>query len=134
MKHMIALAVLTVGLAIPSHAQTVHAAAGGSASLPATSGGGWGSGGMGGGSSAGNKLMSYPPTLFNVTSVSGSQQDYVPSMFVSYDRAIAAGQKALDTPPRTVAEAAREHANTRPEKAKLALVQNDHGKAVIVGQ
>jgi len=134
MKRLIGFAVLAAGLAVPTHAQTVHAAAGGAASLPASNGGGWGigGGGLGGGSSVGNKPVNYPPTLFSVTSVSGSQQEYVPSVFVSYDRAVAAGQDALDTPSLTVAEAARRKANAPPDKAKVTLVQDDYGRAVIV--
>ena len=78
--------------------------------------------------------MSRPPAQFNTATVSGSQTDYVPSVFVSYDRAIARGQDALDTPPPTVAEAARQLGNSHPEKARLALVQDIHGKAIVVLQ
>jgi hypothetical protein len=134
MKHLVAMAVLTLGLVVPTHAQAVHAAAGGGATSPTANGTGWGSGGLGGGFAPGNRLASYPLTLFSVTSVSGSQQEYVPSIFVSYDRAIAEGQSELDTPPRTVAEAARQQARAHAEKAKVALVQNEDGKAVIVSQ
>jgi len=133
MNRFMALGVLAVGLALPTHAQTVHTAAGGAAN-PQTSnggGGGWGgSGGFGGGS----RPVNHPPTQFNTTSVSGSQNDYVPSVFICYDRAIATGQDALKTPPPTVAEAARQQSNTHAEKAKLALVQDIYGKARVVPQ
>jgi len=136
MKRLVGLAVLAVGLAtVPTHAQAVHAAAGGGASAPTAGGGGLsGGGGFSGGFGGGNRLVSYPLALFSVTSVSGSQQEYVPSIFVSYDNAIATGQRLLDTSPLTVAEAARQQANTRPDKAKVALVQDHNGKAVIVSQ
>jgi len=132
MKRMIALAVLAVGLAVPIHAQTGHLVAGGGASsVSASGGGGWGSGGFGGGSTA-SRPLNYPLTHFNVASVSGSQQEYVPSVFVSYDKAIATGQTVLDTPPMTVAEASRQLGNVRAEKAKVALVQDDYGRVIIV--
>jgi len=113
MKRLMTLAVFAVGLALPTHAQTAHAAAGGAAiPLASTGGGGWGGGaGYGGGS----RPVSHPPTQFNTTSVSGSQNEYVPSVFVPYDRAVATGQNALDTPPPTVAEAARQQSNTLRE-------------------
>jgi hypothetical protein len=131
MKRIIALAVLAVALAQPVHAQTGHVSAGGGASsVSASSGGGWGGGGFGG--STANKPLSYPLTHFNVASVSGSQQEYVPSIFVSYDKAIATGQTELDTPPMTVAEASRELSNVRQAKAKVAWVQDDYGRVIIV--
>jgi hypothetical protein len=132
MKRMIALAVLAVGLAVPVHAQTGRVAAGGGASSVSPSGGGgWGSGGFGGGSTA-SRPLNYPLTHFSVASVSGSQQEYVPSVFVSYDQAIATGQTVLDTPPMTVAEASRHLGDMRPEKAKVAFVQDDAGRVIIV--
>jgi hypothetical protein len=136
MKRLIGLAVLAVGLVVPTHAQTVHAAAGGGAANSlASGGGGWGGGGgLSGGFTAGAPLAHYPLTRFSMTSVSGSQQEFVPSVFVSYDKAVAEGQNLLDTPPLTVAEAARRQGNTHSEKAKIALVQDNNGKAVTVSR
>jgi len=132
MKRMIAFAVLAAALAVPIHAQNGHAPAGGGASsVSASGGGGWGSGGFGSGSTA-NRAVNYPLTRFNVASVSGSQQEYVPSVFVPYDKAIATGQTVLDTPPVTVAEASRQLGTMRQEKAKVALVQDDYGRVIIV--
>lgn len=132
MKRLIVLGLFAVGLALPTHAQTAHIAAGGAANpLTSNGGGGWG-GGVGYG--AASRPVSHPPAQFSTTSVSGSQNEYVPSVFVSYDRAIAKGQNALDTLPPTVVEAARQQSNTHPEKAKLALVQDIYGKAMVVPQ
>jgi len=132
MKRFIALGVFAVGLSLPTYAQTVRTAAGGAANpLAFSGGGGWGGGG---GSNGGSRPVSRPPTQFNTTSVSGAGNDYVPSVFVSYERAIAKGQDALYTPPPTVAEAARQLSNSHPEKARLALVQDIHGKAMVVSQ
>ena len=136
MRRLVGLAVLVMALAtVPTHAQTVHVAAGGAASPPAAGGGGLGGGsGFSGGFGGGNRLTSYPLTWFSTTSVSGSQEEYVPSIFVSYDSAIATGQRMLDAPPLTVADAARQQQSTRREKTKIALVQDHYGKAVIVSQ
>jgi hypothetical protein len=135
MNRLIGLTILVMGLAAPAHAQTAHAApmASGSGSpINSTSGGsGAGSGGFGG-SSIGSRPLSSPPAHFNATNVSGSRDSYVPSTFVSYDAALAAGKQLIDTPPLTVAEAARRQASAHPEKAKLALVQDDYGRPMIV--
>ena len=133
MRRMIAWAVLAVGLAVPTHAQTGHVVAGGGAGSVSASGGGggWGGGGFGGGSTA-SRLLSYPLTHFNVASVSGSQQEYVPSVFVSYDEAIATGQTVLDTPPMTVAEASRQMGTMRQERAKVAFLQDGSGRVILV--
>lgn len=130
MKRLIALAVLAVGVAVPTHAQTIHAAAGGGSSSVPAAGGGVGGGGFSGG--FGGVAVHNPSAHFSVTSVSGSPQEFVPSTFVSYDKAVAEGQNVLDTPEPTVAEAARKQGDTHAEKAKLALVQNYYGKAIIV--
>lgn len=129
-KRFLGLAILAAGLAVPAHAQVSRGfAAGNPTSSPSFSGGG----GFGGGYSAGGiKLPSYPVACLGVTSVSGSQQDYVPSTFVAYDKALAEGRAILSAPPKSVAEAAREQGSSRTEKAKLALVQDDYGNAVIV--
>jgi hypothetical protein len=130
MKRLLGLAVLTVGLAVPAHAQAPRAMAVGMTPSPTTSGGG--GGGFGGGSSCGGgKLTSYPVARFNVTSVSGSQQDYIPSTFVSYDEAVAAGRAILNAPPKSLDEVARETSTNRRETAKLALVQDANGNAII---
>lgn len=132
MKRLLGLAVLTAGLAVPAHAQAPRAMAASMAPSPMSSGSGGGGGGFGGGSSSGGgKLTSYPVARFNVTSVSGSQQDYIPSTFVSYDEAVAAGRAILNAPPKSLDEVARETSTNRRETAKLALVQDANGNAVI---
>jgi hypothetical protein len=134
-KRFLGLAILGMGLAVPAHAQVSHGfAAGGAASplnLNNAGGGGFGSG-LGGNSMGRGKLTDYPKARFGVASVSGTQHDYVPSTFVSYDKALAEGRAVLATPPQSPAEAARQQVTAHTEKAKLALVQDDYGNAVIV--
>ncbi|HXW63242.1 MAG TPA: hypothetical protein VEJ45_11620 [Candidatus Acidoferrales bacterium] len=137
MRHLIGLAVLALGLVLPTHAQAMRSASGVANPTSAGSGSGGGGGlggGFGGGSTIGGRLTYYPLAHFSVTSVSGTQQDYVPSTFVSYDQAVATGQNELDTPPLTVAAAARQQASTHPGKAKIAVMQDDRGKVIIVSR
>jgi hypothetical protein len=137
MRHLIGLAVLALGLVVPTHAQAMRSAASGTANPTSSGSGSGGGGGLGGGFSGGSiggRLTYYPLARFSVTTVSGTQQDYVPSTFVSYDQAVATGQNELDMPPLTVAAAARQQANTHPEKAKIAVMQDDRGKVIIVSR
>lgn len=135
MRRLFGLAVLAAGLTVPVQAQISHATAASSTAGSTTSGGSGGggfSGGSGGGfSSGGSKLPSYPVAHFNVTSVSGSQQDYIPSTFVSYDDAVAAGRAILDAPPKSLDQVARESGSSHRQMAKLKLVQDANGKPVI---
>lgn len=135
MKRFLGLAILAAGLAVPAHAQMSHSVSAGGAANTLTSnggGGGYGGGGLGGGSSSGNKLTNCPRAQFSVAAVSGTQQDYVPSTFVSYDKAVAEGRNILAAPPKSIVEAAHEQAEAHAEKAKLALVQDYNGNAVVV--
>jgi hypothetical protein len=66
-----------------------------------------------------------------MTSASGAQ-DYVPSTFLPFDKAVVAGQTLIETPAPTVADAARQQTSAHMEKAKIALVQDDYGRAIIV--
>jgi len=129
MKRLMGMAILAAGLALPAHAQAPRATASGMTPGPVSAGGG----GFGGGySSGGSKPTSCPTARFSVTSVSGSQQDYVPSTFVVYDNALAEGRDILANPPKSVAEAAHEQPSVPAEKARISFIQDVNGKATIV--
>jgi len=137
MKCLVGLAILAAVVAAPTHAQTAHSV-GASAQTGATNaggagfgGGGFGGGGFGGGS-FGSRLASVPPARFDMVIASGSQQSYVPSTFLPYDKAITAGRDVLDVAPTTVAEASQRQASAHTEKARYLLTQDEHGRAVIV--
>lgn len=141
-KRILGIAVFTLGIALPAHAQTSRGGAvGSSANGSGVNGGGGGFGGGaggggfgGGGLSGASKLPSYPVSSPRMTGISGSQGDFVPSTFLPYDKALTEGKTVLDTPPPTVAEAAREQTSARVEKAKFALVQDEYGHPMIIRQ
>jgi hypothetical protein len=131
MKRLMGLAVLALSVAVSAHAQATHTvtvAGQASTMINASGGGGWGFGG----GSARSRPPSSPPAVFRVTSISGSHESYEPSTFVSYDQALRVGKNLIDTPPPSVAEAARQQASAHPQKAKLALVQDADGRAQLV--
>jgi hypothetical protein len=133
MKKIIFLAVLILGFSAPALAQ--RGAVGGGAASPGVNGGGGGyGGGFGGGGYGGSfsgALPSYPSTQFAVTGASGSNAEFEPSTFVSFEKAVAEGKQLILMENRTVAQAARENNAARKEKARLALTQDGDGYATI---
>lgn len=127
MKYLVGFAVLALGFAMPAYAQG-HAAGGGGTSLPVYGGGaGTGGSGLGGGT----MLPHYSRARFQVTAVSGSEIDYTPSTFVSYNSAVTKGNVALASIPETLGQAAQLNRETPRVKAKFSLVQDNHGNAII---
>jgi len=131
MKQFVGLAALILGLAVSAQAQhgSMAVPPGSSNTTGGPGGGGTGGAGLGGGGTA--KHEPIPPTQFATAAASGSDADFVPSEFVTYENAIGEGQDAL-AKPKTVAEAAAENRNTPRAKAKLAFVQDGSGNAIIV--
>ncbi|HTX14385.1 MAG TPA: hypothetical protein VMD77_03740 [Candidatus Baltobacteraceae bacterium] len=135
MKRFLGLTILILGLSVPAHAQARASAFSSGTSL---SGGGvsgaGGGGGMGGGLSGTvnfNVLPAIPPTSLPSSAISGTDNDFVPSTFLPYDKAIAAGQDVLDAEHKSVAEAAAENSRARKLKARADIIENAAGDAVI---
>ena len=129
MKYLVGCAVLALSFAMPSFAQS-HAAGGGGTGLPVTGGGGGGGGASG--VSAGSKLPHYSRAQFQVTAVSGSETDYVPSTFVTYKKALTTkGHTAIAIAPQSLGQAAQLNRETPKIKARFTLVQDNRGKAII---
>jgi hypothetical protein len=99
MKRLLGLAILALGLAVPAHAQFAGNSVGAAGSI------GSGGGLNGGGSSS--HMISYPRAVFATAIVSGTDIDFKPSAFVSYDVAVAEGRAALAFRERSVVEVAR---------------------------
>jgi len=138
MKRVLCLATVMAVLALPAHGQSSKTVPVASAASPITSnsgasgGSGGSSGFSGGGSVGGPRLPAYPRTQFGVLAASGTQQDFVPSTFLEYDRALAEGRDILSNPPKTVVEAAHTQAVAPAGKARFTFVQNANGDPVIV--
>lgn len=128
MRYLVGFAVLVLSFAMPSYAQG-HPAGGGGTGFPTYSGGaGVGGTGIGGGAAT---LPHYSRARFQVTATSGTETDYIPSTFVTYNRALTKGNDSLASVPETVGQAAQVNRETPKVKAKFALVQDNHGNAVI---
>lgn len=69
-----------------------------------------------------------PPSRMLV--VSGTNTEFVPSMFMSYDKALAKGVADLAAKPKTLAEVARENRKEQRAKAQTSFVQGADGKPV----
>jgi len=125
MKRVFVFAILMIGFSASAHAQAMskptNAAWAGSGAVPA-------SGGASGSASA--PIPHIPATHYNVTAASGSAADFVPSSFVTFEQAVAAGH-AAQARPKTIVEAAAENKSVERPKAKFELVQDDSGQAVI---
>lgn len=139
MNRFLGLVILTAGLALPAHAQASRGTSGAgvsgmTASNTTSTGGGGGYSGGGFGSGAGSRPTRYPVTQFGVASVSGSLQDFIPSTFLAYDKALATGRDILANPPKTVAEAAHNQEYSGTQKARIALIQDANGNPVIVAR
>jgi hypothetical protein len=134
MKRFLGLAVLILGLALSAGAQSNgRAFSGGSAPTSGGgSGGGGGSIGSGGLSGASfTTLPSRPSATFGSAAISGSDADFVPSTFLPFEKAVAAGHAIIDAEHNSVADAARANSATPRMKARVALVENAVGDPVM---
>jgi hypothetical protein len=113
MKWFIVVGGLLLASAIPAQAQTI------------------GSGGGSIGRATFPSMTHYPETQFNSIVVSGSEQDFIPTTFVSFDKGIAEGCTTLGMRPKSLGEIAHEYSVQARPKAKVAFVQNDYGDAII---
>ncbi|HKV03731.1 MAG TPA: hypothetical protein VJO53_01355 [Candidatus Acidoferrales bacterium] len=115
MKRILGLGALMLGCSLPAHAQFLGGTIGG----------------------AGSSGVSFPvvidpaPTHFAVSYVGGTGADFVPSSFLSYDKALAAGRAAVEAQTKSLAQIADENNRAQKAKAKFALVQDARGNAFI---
>ncbi len=103
------LALLFLCFALPAHAQHV-----GAVNTQPTGGGGGGLGGSLEGGFAGASGGHIPVTQFSVVTAHGDP-DFVPSSYMSYERAVEVGREALADKPKSLGAAARAY---REEKAR----------------
>jgi hypothetical protein len=134
MKRLLGLAILTLGLALSASAQSGGRSFGGGTAGPSNGGTNGGGGGGGGAISAGvgfSTLPNHPPASFAATAVSGTDGEFVPSTFLPFESAVAAGKAALDAEHASVAQVAEANSRAPKAKAKFALIEDATGNAVI---
>jgi hypothetical protein len=77
-------------------------------------------------------LPHYAPSNPQMIELSGSFTDFFPSVFMAFDKAVAKGTAANNTPAISVVEAARENRAEQKPKAKAVFMQDGHGNAILV--
>lgn len=105
------LALLFLLFALPAHAQR----GAGAANIKPTEGGGGGGGGDFGGGVGGFSGNHIAVTQFSIVAAHGDPV-FVPSSYMKYDVAVAAGQAVLDTKQKTLGEIAREYREAKERK------------------
>jgi hypothetical protein len=113
MKIALGLTMLGLLAAVPVHAQSISM--GGSLTPPSF-----------------NILPWTPPADQRAVEVSGSAATYVPSTFLTFDRAVAAGKANLKAQAKTVAQVAAEsRKGAKNSAAKIQFAQDGRGRAVL---
>jgi hypothetical protein len=137
MKRALVLGTLIFAVSLCAHAQGRMPSGGGTINPNAPGGPtgyGGSTGGYGGltaGPTAFNTLPHIAPTAFVVAGASGSEEDFEPSSFLSFDKAVALGQAEEAARKKTLAEAARDNAKEKTEKSKLAVIEDSQGKLMF---
>jgi hypothetical protein len=136
MNKILAVAILGVIFTVPAHAQRSMAGSLGPSGAGYIQGGTAGSGGPGGGGGGGgtvsfHTLPAVPPTQFDAIRVSGSNDDFVPSSWTDFEKGLAIGRAQLSVEQKTLGEIAEENREIEKPKAKLTIVQDGDGRAII---
>lgn len=127
MKAILALVALVFVFSVPAHAQ----AAGAIATNTRLTGGGGSSGSSGSSGSVSIRTISHIPSAqFQVAGASGSAGEYVPSAYLSFDKAVELGQTILTTRPQTVVEAAKTNKGAKAPSTEYVITQDIHGNLV----
>lgn len=93
--------------------------------------------GIGGGLSAPHAFHTLPhePVAdMRQVEVSGTEQDFLPSTFVTFDGAVAAGKVEIKEESKTVAEAAAETRATASPQARIHIIQDNNGAVVFAAK
>jgi hypothetical protein len=138
MKKFLGVAIFALVVGMPAYAQqrgNGSGFGGGSSNGPQANNGG---GGMGGAISAvggnTNLLPHYAMLSTGTAAASGNDTDFVPSGYLPYDNAIEKGKLALDAKTKPLGQIAHENEQVTHPKAKMRMVQDINGNAVLVLQ
>jgi hypothetical protein len=124
MKALVALAALILVGCLPAHAQSYV----GSSSTAYGSSINGGQTGMEKAYFPSHFSLPDPPSRMTITS--GTNTEFVPSMFMSFDKALAKGVADLTVKPKTLAEVAQENRKEQRAKAQTSFVQDANGRVV----
>jgi len=117
MKRVVFFAGLILFFSLPLRAQSHMSPAGANPNAAVNSGGGGGGGSSGGGGGSGiTALPSFPRAQFSYGYAHGSDADFAPSSFLTYDEAVKLGESVLAEKPKSLGEAAAEY---RASKKKV---------------
>jgi hypothetical protein len=123
---MLALMALIFTFSVPAHAQ----AASGTATTMRITGASF-SGGSGSFGSVSMRTTGHIPSAqFQVAGASGSSGEFIPSAYVSYEKAVALGKTILATKPQTIVEAAQTNRDARVPSTEYVITQDLHGNLV----
>ena len=135
MDKVLGVVILGLLFSAPVRAQHSMAAAVGPNGAGSMIGGTGGSGGAGpvggGGSVAFHTLAPVAPTQFQMVDVSGGSGDFVPSSWTQFEQGLATGRAQLEARRETLGEVADQYRHADKPKAKLAIVQDAVGNAII---
>jgi hypothetical protein len=139
MNKIVSLAIVVVFFAIPAHAQRSLAGAPGPNGAGSGVGGGSASGGAagsigGGGTVSFHTLPPIPSAKFQIIDVSGVSSEFVPSSWTQFENGLAQGKAQLALERKTLGEVAAENRLVEKPKAKLAIIQDAFGNAIIQRQ
>lgn len=115
MKRILGVAVLILWFAVRAHAQSIGGSIGGGGGL---------------GHASFHTLPSAPRAHFKVLVMRGGP-DFEPSSFAPYEQALAQGRAALAAEAKTLAEIARENSSVPKPRARLVILQDDQGRAIL---
>jgi hypothetical protein len=127
MKLLLGAGVLILLFSIPAFGQLYGPTVGGGSSLN----NGQSLNGLAGINSSGYRgPTATSETQFHTMISSGSQTEFIPSVYVPFDQAVAEGRAALAAKPKTLAEVALENRAAKKVKSEVAVIQNDDGRVV----
>jgi hypothetical protein len=136
MKKALSLAVLGILFSIPAYAQHSMSTTLGPNGVGYIQGGnaGTGSAGSAGGSVPFHTLPDYPAAQFQVTEISGVGSGFIPSTWTQFQQGIEMGRAQLSVEQKPLGEIAADYRRIEKPKAKVAIVQDASGKAIIQRQ
>lgn len=133
MNKFFGLAIFTLLLSAPASAQHSMAAAVGPNGAGSIVGGGSGSSGgsVGNGSVSFRTLPPVAPTQFQMVDVSGGANEFVPSSWTQFENGLATGRAQLEARRETLGEVADRYRHADKPKAKLVIIQDAVGNAIL---